>query len=138
MNETSTAPADQTGMYDGWAADNDWTVTRIKVQGHPATVYQRGTQVLLWDGQVAGGYLNGSLVIVRDELLKPEPSHTLSHVITADREGFIAYLAALQAERLINARTADTQREQNRLRAEAAGIGLAISAVQSLVLEVKP
>jgi hypothetical protein len=51
--------------------------------------------------------------------------------IQADKAGIIADLAARQAERIMQSGNRQTQRESRRLADEAAGLGLAISVLQS-------
>jgi hypothetical protein len=128
--------------YDTLAAEHGWTRTEISIMGRPGSAYQRGREVAVWwphvlaepGTQVLSGALYNGRVIDADlanYLVASPPRETLVQVIDADKAGIIAHLAAMAAERMITARTADTQREARRLRDEAGGIDLAIHILQA-------
>ena len=64
-------------------------------------------------------------------LAAPAPQRMLSSHIEADKAGLIAYLAALSAERRIQATSTSTVRERRRLSTEADGIDLAVHVLQA-------
>ena len=64
-------------------------------------------------------------------LAAPPRRETLTQVIEADKAGMIAHLSVMQAERMIQARRAGTQRESRRLVSEANGIELAIHSLHA-------
>lgn len=130
-----------TGDYDQFASDNGWTITRgINVQGLSCTVYQRGNEVAVYVPAPEGSPPDQAVALFDGRVMMADLANLLissprkpmltSHIYT-NREGIIAELAARQAERLIQARTRSTQREERRLRDEAAGLDLAISILQS-------
>jgi hypothetical protein len=110
--------------------------------GQPGSVYQRGREVAVWWPDVradpyavvlSSALYNGRAVDAElaNYLTASPPRETLVQVIEADKGGIIAHLAAMEAERMITARTAGTQREGRRLRDEAGGIDLAIHVLQA-------
>lgn len=122
--------------YDKIAADSGWTATEgMTIMGLPCSVWQRGNEVLVHWPHVHGSALYCGRVIaveqISDYLTREPRAQTLTYVITGDKAGLIAALAAMQAERVIQAAKTDLKREQNRLRSEASGIELAIHALQS-------
>jgi hypothetical protein len=122
------------------AAGHGWDATATTIMGLPATVWQRGDEIAVWwpapEGSApdrAGAMLDGRLVAPEElaGLLAAEPRHgTLTSYLAGDKAGIIAHLAAKAAERVFQSVTAGTLREARRLRAEAYGIELAISALQ--------
>jgi hypothetical protein len=126
---------------DKLAAGAGWTRTDgLTVQGLPAAVWQRGSEIAVFVPPPAGSagrwqiatYNGGEVqASIANYLVASPPRRTLTAHLEADRSGIIAYLAALQAERLVSSRGAGTQREQRRLKDEAAGLDLAISALQA-------
>jgi hypothetical protein len=128
--------------YDKLAADHGWTVAEGSIMGRPCSVYQRGREVAVWWPDVRAdpyavvlsrALYNGRVIDadLASYLTASPPRETLVQVIEADKEGIIAHLAAMAAERIILARTAGTQREARRLRDEAGGLDLAIHVLQA-------
>ena len=128
--------------YGELAAGNGWTATRTTVMGLPCTVWQRGDEIAVYlpepegsppDRAVAlfnGRVLDG-LHLLEAHLISSPRKELLTQHIEADKEGIIAHLAAMSAERKIGRRTATTQREARRLSDESDGIDLAISVLQA-------
>lgn len=123
--------------YDKLAAGNGWATTRgLTIEGLPATVWQRGQEILVHPevpgGFTPAGFYDGRRVEDVAVHLAADPRRPLLTMhITADREGIIANLAVMQAERNLQSGNRQTQRESRRLAAEAAGLGLAISVLQA-------
>lgn len=124
--------------YDELAAGNGWTITRETVQGQSCTVYQRGREIAVRvpapEGRWTAGLYDGRIVgDIANYLVSSPRREMLTQHIEGDREGVIARLAAMSAERKIQARTSGTQRETRRLSDEAEGIDLAVHVMQAWV-----
>jgi hypothetical protein len=144
MSDATQVPASGPARYDELAAAHGWTRTPEKIMGRPCAVYQRGREVAVWwpdlrpepGVQILSAAIYNGRVIDTDlaNYLASSPrKETLTQVIEGDKEGIIAHLAAMEAERRISARTARTQREARRLRDEASGLDLAIHVLQAWV-----
>ena len=128
--------------YGELAAGNGWTATATTVMGLPCTVWQRGDEIAVYlpepegsppDRAVAlfnGRVLDG-LHLLEAHLVSSPRKHMLSQHIEADKEGIIAHLAAMSAERTIQIGTALTRTEARRLSDESSGLDLAISVLQA-------
>jgi hypothetical protein len=126
--------------YAKLADSHGWQATiGLTIMGLPASVWQRGDEIAVYWPAPGGSPADAAVALydgrmVDDlavRLAAPAPQRMLSSHIEADKAGLIAYLAALSAERRIQATSTSTVRERRRLSTEADGIDLAVHVLQA-------